>query len=152
MHLVYTENQLSPTTSSLPLQDYRLRVRLLKCGTYELTALETLANGRYFQPGGTPCGAATESWAEIQRTSNCADRSTVCKSAWWNGCGCCILMKTCAAALPFGELNRLGLPYETYKIALDPEDLLQRHALGDKLPSACSKPDETRQRNAGFAF
>ncbi|MCK6694183.1 MAG: insecticidal toxin complex protein, partial [Thermoanaerobaculia bacterium] len=35
--------------------------------------------------------------------------------------------------LPFGELNRLGLPYETYKIALTDE--LLTAILGDKLPS-----------------
>ena len=47
---------------------------------------------------------------------------------------------------PFGTLNRLALPYETYKLALTGP--LLDAVFGDKLDAGCGRPWATRRSAA----
>lgn len=134
MHLVYTDNQL--TNDIHTPQDYRLRVPC-EVRTYELTGLRP-ANGRYFSLAELRA-AQPSNWTEIPY-QQLPDRTTAQKRLV-ERVRMLYFAEDLQTALPFGQLNRLGLPYETYKIALT-EDLLQA-VLGDKLPTL-QQPDETR--------
>ncbi len=124
-HLAYTENQF--THDVLAPTDYRLR-QPCEVRTSELTGLQP-QHGRYFsleelRAARISTAAVTEipyhqlPTADIQK--RLVERVRMLYFA-----------ETLTSPLPFGELNGLGLPYETYKLALT-EDLLQA-VLGDKL-------------------
>lgn len=124
MHLVYTENQLTNDVTNL--QDYRLRLPC-EVRTYELTGLSP-ANGRYFTLAELRA-AQPAAWEEIPY-QQLPDRTTLQKRLV-ERVRMLYFAENLTDALPFGQLNRLALPYETYKIALT-EDLLEA-VLGDKL-------------------
>lgn len=133
MHLVYTENQLTNDITSP--EDYRLRLPC-EVRTYELTGLAP-ANGRYFTLAELRA-AQPSGWAEIPY-QQVPDHNTLQKRLV-ERVRMLYFAENLQDALPFGQLNRLGLPYETFKIALT-EDLLDA-VLGDKLPTL-QGPDET---------
>ncbi|MDX1909651.1 MAG: SpvB/TcaC N-terminal domain-containing protein [Bacteroidia bacterium] len=134
MHLVYTENEL--TNDVRTPQDYRLRMPC-EVRTYELTGL-TPADGRYFtlaelrtaQPGSFTEIPYQQLPALVTPQKRLVERVRML-----------YFDENLTSALPFGQLNRLGLPYETYKIALT-EGLLQA-VLDDKLPTL-ENPGESR--------
>jgi RHS repeat-associated protein len=133
MHLVYSENQMTNDIHT-PL-DYRLRVPC-EVRTYELTGMIP-ANGRYFSLAELRA-AQPSNWSVIPY-QQLADRTTLQKRIV-EQVRMLYFVDDLKTAMAFGQLNRLGLPYETYKIALT-EDLLEA-VLGDKLPTL-QQPGET---------
>ncbi len=133
MHLVYSENQMTNDIHT-PL-DYRLRVPC-EVRTYELTGMIP-ANGRYFSLAELRA-AQPSNWSVIPY-QQLPDRTTLQKRIV-EQVRMLYFADDLTTAMAFGQLNRLGLPYETYKIALT-EDLLEA-VLGDKLPTL-QQPDET---------
>jgi hypothetical protein len=148
-HIAYTENHF--TNDIVSPTDHRLRVPS-EVITAELTGFALPVGQRYFslenfrqyqlsqvhQTEGTPVPEIPYHMLPSRSTP----QKRVVERVQMR-----YFTDTLDGALDLGVLNRLGLPYETYKLALT-EDLLQA-VLGDKLPTlqtAGEAPDVTRER------
>ncbi|MDX2247275.1 MAG: SpvB/TcaC N-terminal domain-containing protein [Bacteroidia bacterium] len=125
LHIVYTENRF--TDDAITPRDHRLRMPC-EVKTYELSGVG-LARQSYFALtdfSPTPLQALTPTAYHRQPASGLEKRLVEhVRMLYFND--------SLTAAEPLGQLNRLGLPYETYKIALT-ADLLTA-ILGNKLSS-----------------
>lgn len=127
MHIAYTENHF--TNDVIGDATYRLRVPC-EVRTYELTGLSP-ASGFYFSLDELREARIAENVDEIPYhrlpNGNTPQKRLVeqVRMLYFD--------ENLLDPLLFGELNRLGLPYETYKIALTGE--LLTAVLGEKLPS-----------------
>jgi len=135
MHLVHTENRF--TLDILTETDYRLRMPC-EVVTNELTGFGLPDGQRYFsladfRPYQLSAVHQQEGLAVAEIAYHLLpDRSSPQKRTV-EQVRILYFDENLLEALPFGQLNRLGLPYETYKTALT-EDLLEA-VLGDKLPA-----------------
>ena len=138
LHLVYTENQFS--NDAITRADYRLRVPC-EVRTYALSGFQPRPGYRYF---------TLADW----RAYPLEDNSSVENLPYHQLPDEVRLQKRMVERvrmlyfdtnlrdpLPFGQVNRLGLLYETYQLALT-EDLLTA-VIGEKLPTL-QAPGETR--------
>jgi RHS repeat-associated protein len=127
LHIAYTENSF--TNDVMGDAAYRLRMPC-EVRTYELTGL-TPASGFYFSLDELREARIAENVDEIPYhflpNGNTPQKRLVeqVRILYFD--------ENLRDPLHFGELNRLGLPYETYKIALT-QDLLAA-VLGNKLPA-----------------
>ncbi|NUQ23476.1 MAG: insecticidal toxin complex protein [Saprospiraceae bacterium] len=127
LHIAYTENSF--TNDVMGDAAYRLRMPC-EVRTYELTGL-TPASGFYFSLDELREARIAENVDEIPYhflpNGNTPQKRLVerVRILYFD--------ENLHDPLHFGELNRLGLPYETYKIALT-QDLLAA-VLGNKLPA-----------------
>ncbi|MCK6693865.1 MAG: hypothetical protein L6Q97_17425, partial [Thermoanaerobaculia bacterium] len=134
LHIAYTENRY--TNDVITPHDYRLRVPC-EVKTYELTVLEP-APGHYFSLTELRAAQIAEEVESIayhtlpNLTSLQKRLVEHVRMLFFDENLVGQPDENLAGHLPFGQLDRLGLPYESYKIALT-EDLLTA-VLGDKLP------------------
>lgn len=133
MHVVYSENRF--TNDHISAADYRLRVPC-ETLTYELTGFQRTAGKRYFNLADwrpyrlSTIHQATGLPVEEIAYQALPNHSTPQKRPV-EQVRSLFFADNLRDPLPFGQLNRLGLPYETYQVALT-EDLLNS-ILGDQL-------------------
>ncbi|MBK7410063.1 MAG: hypothetical protein IPJ40_19630 [Saprospirales bacterium] len=134
LHIAYAENQY--TNDVVSASDYRLRVPC-EVKTYELSGFAPNVGGHYFNLAywknfrlSETIQAAGTAVAEIDYHQTPAQHTATKRLV--EQVRMLYFADDLHAPLPFGQLNRLGLHYETYKIALT-EDLLTA-ILGTKLP------------------
>lgn len=126
-HIAYTESQF--TNDVITAADYRLRVPC-EVKTYELTGL-TPESGFYFnleELRDAQIAGSVEAIEYHQLPNRISPQKRLVEQVRM-----LYFDENLSDPLTFTHLNRLGLPYETYKIALT-EELLTA-ILGDKLPS-----------------
>jgi hypothetical protein len=124
-HLVYTENRF--TNDAIDNDNYRLRL-LCEVKTYELTGL-TPAAGFYYTL--TELRAADIGAAIPVIAYHVTPNRTTPQKRLVEQVRMLYFAADLRSPLPFGQLNALGLPYETYKLALT-DDLLTA-VLGEQL-------------------
>ena len=134
LHITYAENRY--TNDIVSASDYRLRVPC-EVKTYELSGFAPNVGGHYFDLAywkafrlSETIQAAGTAVVEIDYHQTAAPQEPTKRLV--EQVRILYFADDLHAPLPFGQLNRLGLAYETYKIALT-EDLLTA-ILGTKLP------------------
>ncbi|AEE53362.1 SpvB/TcaC N-terminal domain-containing protein [Haliscomenobacter hydrossis] len=125
LHIVYTENRF--TDDAITPQDYRLRMPC-EVKTYELSGIAWERHA-YFALN----DFLSDQLLDLTPTAYHLQPDTGLQKRLVEHMRMLYFADDLKTSLAFGELNRLGLPYETYKIALT-RDLLTA-VLGGKLPS-----------------
>ena len=125
LHIVYTENRF--TDDAITPRDYRLRMPC-EVKTYELSGIAWERHA-YFALN----DFLSDQLLALTPTAYHLQSKTGLQKRLVEQVRILYFADDLKTPLAFGALNRLGLPYETYKIALT-QDLLTA-VLGDKLPS-----------------